>query len=94
MGSGAAIAVERSGVFGRIWAGVEARDEAAIELQISFVLPLRLYSAHRGAARTYPIKNAETIDTCSALVDRIGSNDGDVKSTSRLSAPNLISNQI
>ena len=27
--------------------GVEARDQAAIELQVSFVLLLRLYSAHQ-----------------------------------------------
>ena len=30
-------------------AGVEASDQAAVELQVSFVLLLRLYSAHRCA---------------------------------------------
>ena len=64
----------------------------AVELQVSFVLLLRLYSAHRCAAGTFPIRKAETVD--SALVDRIGPNDGDVELTSRFSAPNLISNQI
>ena len=71
-------------------AGVEARDQVAIELQVSFVMLLRLYSAHRCAAGTYPIRKAETVD--SALVDRIGPNDGDAKLTSRFSTPNLISN--
>ena len=51
-------------------AGVEARDQAAVELQVSFVLLLRLYSAHRCAAETYRIRMVETVD--SALVDRIG----------------------
>ena len=73
-------------------AGVEARDQAAIELQVSFELLLRLHSAHRCAAGTYPIRKAETID--SALVDRSGSNGGDAKLTSRSSTPNSLSNQI
>ena len=38
-GSGAATAVERSGCL----AGVEARDQVAVELQVSFVLLLRLH---------------------------------------------------
>ena len=71
-------------------AAVEARDQAAVELQVSFVLLLRLGSAHRCAAGTYPIRKAETVD--SALVDRIGPNGGDAKLTSRFSTPNLISN--
>ena len=50
--TGAATAVERSGCL----AGVEARDQAAVELQVSFVLLLRLYSTHRCAAGTYPIR--------------------------------------
>ena len=52
-------------------AGVEARDQAAVELQVSFVLLLRLYSAHRCAAGTYPVRTYELID--SALLDRIRS---------------------
>ena len=51
--------------------GVEARDQAAVELQVSFVLLLRLYSAHRCAAGTYPVRTDELID--SALLDRIRS---------------------
>ena len=39
-GTGAATAVERSGRL----AGVEARDQAAVELQVSFVLLLRLHT--------------------------------------------------
>ena len=76
-GTGAATAVNEMGCL----AGVEASDQAAVELQVSFVLLLRLYSAHRCAAGTYPIRKAETVD--SALVDRIGPNDGDAKLTSR-----------
>ena len=38
-GTGVAIAVERSGVFGRIGC-----EQVAIELQVSFVLQLRLYN--------------------------------------------------
>ena len=72
--------------------GVEARDQAAVELQVSFVLLLRLYGAHRCAARSCLVRTAESI--VSALVDRIGPNDGDAKLTSRFSTPNLISNQI
>ena len=52
-------------------AGVEARDQAAVELQVSFVLLLRLNSAHRCAARTYPVRTDELID--SALLGRIRS---------------------
>ena len=48
-GTGAAIVVERSGCL----AEVEARDQAVVELQVTFVLPLRLYSAHRCATGTY-----------------------------------------
>ena len=55
----------------RCLAGVEARDQAAVELQVSFVLLLRLYSAHRCAAGTYPVRTDELID--SALLDRIRS---------------------
>ena len=67
--TGAATAVERSGRL----AGVEVRDQATVELQVSFVLLLRLYSAHRchGAAGTYPVRTDELID--SALLDRIRS---------------------
>ena len=73
-------------------AGVEACEQATIELQVSFVLLLRLYhdSAHRRAAGTYPIRKAEAVD--SALVDRFGPKDGDAKLTSRFSTPHLISN--
>ena len=60
----------RSSVVGRL-AGVEARDQATVELQVSFVLLLRLYSAHRCAAGTYPVRTDELID--SALLDRIRS---------------------
>ena len=91
LGLGGQVLRLRSSVVG-CFAGVEARDQAAIELQVSFVLLLRLCSAHRCAAGTYPIRKAETID--SALVDRIGSNDGDAKLKSRFSTPNLISNPI
>ena len=52
-------------------AGVEARDQAAVELQVTFVLPRRLYSAHRCAAGTCLVKTDELID--SALLDRIRS---------------------
>ena len=76
-GTGAAIAVGRSGVL----AAVEARDQAAVKLQVSFVLLLQLYRAHQCVAGTYLIKKAETVD--SALVDKIGPNDGDAKLTSQ-----------
>ena len=65
--TGAATAVERSGRL----AGVEVRDQVTVELQVSFVLLLRLYSAHRCAAGTYPVRTDELID--SALLDRIRS---------------------
>ena len=65
--TGAATAVERSGRL----AGVEVRDQATVELQVSFVLLLRLYSDHRCAAGTYPVRTDELID--SALLDRIRS---------------------
>ena len=74
------------------FAGVEARDQAAIELQVSFVLLLRVCSAQRCTAGSFLVRTAESI--VSALVDRVGSNDGDAKLTSRFSTPNLISNQI
>ena len=39
------------------FAGVEASNQAAVELQVSFVLLLRVYSAQRCVAGTYVIRN-------------------------------------
>ena len=60
--------------------GVEARDQAAVELQVSFVL-LRLYGAHRCAAGPHVAAISEQcVREC---VDRVRSINGDEKLTSR-----------
>ena len=75
--TGAATAVERSGRL----AGVEVRDQATVELQVSFVLLLRLYSAHRCAAGPHVAAISEQcVREC---VDRVRSINGDEKLTSR-----------
>ena len=75
--TGAATAVERSGRL----AGVEVRDQATVELQVSFVLLLRLYSAHRCAVGPHVAAISEQcVREC---VDRVRSINGDEKLTSR-----------
>ena len=76
-GTGAATAVNEMGCL----AGVEASDQAAVELQVSFVLLLRLYSAHRCAAGCYAIRTAIGAD--SALTGELRSINGDAKLPSR-----------
>ena len=63
-------------------AGVEASDQAAVELQVSFAPLLSLRYADGGAAGPYLVRTYELLG--SALVDRVRLNDGDTKLTSRL----------
>ena len=76
-GTGAATAVNEMGCL----AGVEASDQAAVELQVSFVLLLRLYSAHRCAVGCCLVRTDELLG--SALADRIRWINGDAKLTLR-----------
>ena len=84
-GKGAATAVKRTGAFGRSGGTRSSRSRAAGKFRAA---ALTICSARRCAAGTYPIRKAGTVH--SALVDRIGPNDGDAKLTSRFSTPNLI----
>jgi hypothetical protein len=70
----------RSSIMGCL-AGVEASVQAAVELQVSFVLLLRVYSAHRCAVGPHV---AATSERCvRECVDAFRSINGDAKLTSR-----------
>ena len=76
-GTGAATAVNEMGCL----AGVEASDQAAVELQVSFVLLLRVYSAHRCAVGPHVAAiNEQCVRECVAAFRSIN---GDAKLTSR-----------